>query len=34
MSLLIKKDGILTTVQDLGRNGFRQFGINPNGAMD
>ena len=34
MSLLIKKAGILTTVQDLGRNGFRRFGINPNGAMD
>ncbi|MEO6589754.1 MAG: biotin-dependent carboxyltransferase family protein [Pyrinomonadaceae bacterium] len=34
MSLLIKKEGILTTLQDLGRNGFRQFGINPNGAMD
>ena len=25
---------MLTTVQDLGRNGFRRFGINPNGAMD
>lgn len=24
----------MTTVQDLGRNGFRRFGINPNGAMD
>ena len=34
MSILIKKAGILTTVQDLGRNGFRRFGINPNGAMD
>ena len=34
MTLLIKKEGILTTVQDLGRNGFRRFGINPNGAMD
>ena len=34
MSLLFKKSGILTTIQDLGRNGFRRFGINPNGAMD
>ncbi len=34
MSLLIEKAGILTTVQDLGRNGFRRFGINQNGAMD
>lgn len=34
MSILINKAGILTTVQDLGRNGFRRFGINPNGAMD
>ena len=34
MSLLIKKEGLLTTVQDLGRNGFRRVGINPNGAMD
>ncbi|MEO8072151.1 MAG: biotin-dependent carboxyltransferase family protein [Acidobacteriota bacterium] len=34
MSIFIKKSGILTTVQDTGRNGFRRFGINPNGAMD
>ncbi len=34
MSILIQKPGILTTVQDLGRTGFRRFGINPNGAMD
>lgn len=34
MSILINKSGVLTTVQDLGRNGFRGFGINPNGAMD
>jgi antagonist of KipI len=34
MSLFITKAGILTTVQDLGRNGFRRFGINQNGAMD
>lgn len=34
MSLLFKKAGILTTVQDLGRFGFQRFGINPTGAMD
>ncbi len=34
MSIFIKKSGILTTIQDLGRKGFRRFGINPNGAMD
>ena len=34
MSLLIKKPGVLTTVQDIGRIGWRRFGINPNGPMD
>ena len=34
MSVLIRNPGILTTVQDLGRTGFRRFGINPNGVMD
>src|SRR5688572_10707949 len=34
MSLLVAKPGMLTTVQDLGRTGFRSFGINPGGAMD
>lgn len=34
MSLFFLKSGILTTVQDLGRSGFRRFGINSNGAMD
>ena len=34
MSLIVRKPGILTTVQDLGRTGSRRFGINPNGAMD
>lgn len=34
MSLIFQNGGILTTVQDLGRNGFRRFGINPNGVMD
>ncbi|HUR99596.1 MAG TPA: biotin-dependent carboxyltransferase family protein [Pyrinomonadaceae bacterium] len=34
MSLIFKKPGILTTVQDLGRTGSRSLGINPNGVMD
>ena len=34
MSIFIKKSGILSTIQDLGRKGFQRFGINPNGAMD
>src|SRR5580765_209774 len=34
MSILLKKPGILTTLQDLGRRKYRRFGINPNGAMD
>ncbi len=34
MSILIQKSGILSTIQDLGRKGFRRFGINPSGAMD
>lgn len=34
MSILLHKSGILTTVQDLGRERFRRFGINPSGVMD
>ncbi len=34
MSVLVKKGGILSTIQDSGRIGFRRFGINLNGAMD
>lgn len=34
MSIIVQKEGILSTAQDLGRNGFRALGINPNGAMD
>jgi antagonist of KipI len=34
MSIAILKSGILDTFQDLGRNNFRRFGINPGGAMD
>lgn len=32
--MLIRKPGILTTVQDLGRTGHRSLGINLNGVMD
>ena len=34
MTLLIRKPGILSTIQDLGRFGGRSFGINPSGVMD
>lgn len=34
MSILFQTNSVLTTVQDLGRNGFRRFGVNPTGAMD
>ena len=34
MSILIEKSGILSTIQDTGRIGYRRFGINPNGVMD
>ena len=34
MSILFQSNGILTTLQDLGRIGFRRFGINPSGVMD
>jgi antagonist of KipI len=34
MVLLIKKEGLFTSVQDLGRFGLQRFGINPRGAMD
>jgi antagonist of KipI len=30
----VVKPGLLTTVQDLGRYGYQQFGISPSGAMD
>ncbi len=30
----MQKSGFLATIQDLGRNGFRRFGINQSGAMD
>ncbi len=34
MSLVIRKEGMLTTIQGLGRYGLQRFGINPRGAMD
>ena len=34
MSITVKRPGILTTVQDLGRHGFNRFGVNPGGACD
>lgn len=34
MSLKIIKAGILDSIQDSGRNGYRHLGINPTGAMD
>ena len=34
LTLIIRKPGILTTIQDLGRAGGRRFGINPGGVMD
>ncbi|MEW4369507.1 biotin-dependent carboxyltransferase family protein [Paenibacillus kandeliae] len=34
MSLVIEKPGLLTTVQDIGRIGYGQYGISRSGAMD
>ena len=34
MSLRVIKPGLMTTVQDLGRSGYRQFGVVEGGAMD
>ena len=34
MTILCQKKGILTTIQDIGRFGYRRFGINPTGVMD
>lgn len=34
MSIVFQTNSLLTTIQDLGRNNFRESGINPNGAMD
>lgn len=34
MGILIKEAGVLDTIQDLGRYGYRKLGINPSGVMD
>src|SRR5687767_8332207 len=34
MGIIIKRPGILSTIQDLGRTGARSLGINPGGVMD
>jgi antagonist of KipI len=34
MSLIVERAGFLTSVQDLGRVGFRQFGVSSGGALD
>jgi biotin-dependent carboxylase-like uncharacterized protein len=34
MSLRVQKPGLLTTLQDLGRQGFGRWGVSPCGAMD
>jgi antagonist of KipI len=34
MNLRIIKPGVMDTVQDMGRYGSQQLGINPGGAMD
>ena len=34
MDLIVLRAGFLTSVQDLGRTGFRQFGVSTSGALD
>jgi antagonist of KipI len=34
MSLIVTRSGFLSSVQDLGRTGFRQFGVSTSGALD
>ena len=34
MKLIVLRAGFLTSVQDLGRTGFRQFGVSTSGALD
>jgi antagonist of KipI len=34
MNVLVTQAGFLTSVQDLGRTGFRQFGVSTSGALD
>ena len=32
--MIVERAGFLTSVQDLGRTGFRQFGVSTSGALD
>ena len=34
MNAVVTRAGFLTSVQDLGRTGFRQFGVSTSGALD
>jgi antagonist of KipI len=34
MSVSVERAGFLSSVQDLGRTGFREFGVSPGGALD
>jgi biotin-dependent carboxylase-like uncharacterized protein len=34
MSLIVERAGFFSSVQDLGRTGFRQFGVSTSGALD
>ncbi len=34
MTAIVRRGGFLTSVQDLGRTGFRQFGVSTSGALD
>lgn len=34
MSIQVEAGGVLSTIQDSGRTGYRSFGVNPNGWMD
>ena len=34
MSITVLNPGLLTTVQDLGRMGYQQFGVSVSGVMD
>src|SRR4030095_8610786 len=33
-NMIVQRAGFLTSVQDLGRTGFRQFGVSTSGALD
>src|SRR5947208_5867674 len=34
MSIVVRREGLLTTIQDLGRTGYRKYGVPVGGAMD